>query len=199
MIYRGAPEPHDENSPLVPGSPYGISKLAQDQLALNASTDDGLDVVVARPFNHTGPRQDPNFALPGFARQLALIEAGLSPPEIRVGNLDAERDITDVRDVVEAYAQLLDRGVAGRAYNICSNTAYRIGDLLDSVIAMARVPVTRVVDPKRLRPSDLPRLVGNNTRLRTEVGWTPQRTIAETLTDTLEWWRAEAVAGRLSG
>jgi GDP-4-dehydro-6-deoxy-D-mannose reductase len=127
-----------------------------------------------------------------------MIEAGLMPPEIRVGNLDAERDLTDVRDVAGAYQRLVERGVAGRAYNICSGQAHRIGDLLNQLIALARVPVTRAVDPDRLRPSDLPRLVGDCRRLRADVGWAPTRTIGGTLADTLEWWRSEAAAGRLT-
>ncbi len=198
MIYAGSAERLDEEAPLKPASPYGLSKLAQDQLALAAARDDGLDVLVARPFNHTGPRQNPDYAIPGFARQIALIEAGLGPPEIRVGNLDAERDMTDVRDVVEAYAHLLDEGAAGRAYNICAGTAYRIGDLLDTLIAMASLPVTRAVDPERLRPSDLPRLVGDSSRLRTELGWKPRFTIGATLAETLAWWRAEVASGRVT-
>jgi GDP-4-dehydro-6-deoxy-D-mannose reductase len=198
MVYRESPLPHDEDSPQIPSSPYGLSKLAQDQLALHAALHDGLDVIIARPFNHAGPGQDANFAISGFSRQIAMIEAGLMPPEIRVGNLDAERDLTDVRDVAGAYQRLVERGVAGRAYNICSGQAHRIGDLLNQLIALARVPVTRAVDPDRLRPSDLPRLVGDCRRLRADVGWAPTRTIGGTLADTLEWWRSEAAAGRLT-
>jgi|SRR5687768_9050869 len=197
MIYRPSGEPLDEDSPLGPASPYGFSKLAQDQLALNAAREDGLEVVVARPFNHVGPGQDPSFFLSSFAKQIALIEAGLSPPEIHVGNLDAERDLTDVRDVVEAYVRLLAAGASGRPYNICSGQTHRVGDLLDRLIAMARVPVTRTVDRARLRPNDVPRLVGNSGRLRTELGWKPQRDIHVTLADTLEHWRVEVAEGRI--
>ena len=198
MIYQASAAPLTEDAPLVPSSPYGLSKLAQDQLALAAAHDDGLQVVVARPFNHFGPGQDPTFALPSFARQIALIEAGLAPAVLRVGNLDAERDLTDVRDVVDAYVRLLDRGRAGRPYNICTGTAHRIGDLLDRLMALARVPVSRTVDPERLRPSDLPRLVGDSTRIHTELGWAPRRPLEQTLADTLEWWRAAVAAGRVT-
>ena len=196
MIYRPSGEPLDEDSPLGPASPYGFSKLAQDQLALTAAREDGLDVVVARPFNHVGPGQDPSFFLSSFAKQIALIEAGLCSPEIHVGNLDAERDLTDVRDVVEAYVQLLTAGASGRAYNICSGQTHRVGDLLDRLLALARVPIARVIDPARLRPNDVPRLVGNSARLRNELGWTPQRRMDVTLADTLEYWRVEVAAGR---
>ncbi|NQW02802.1 MAG: GDP-mannose 4,6-dehydratase [Acidobacteria bacterium] len=196
MIYHASDTPLTEDAPLVPTNPYGLAKLAQDQLALLAAETDHLDVVIARPFNHVGPGQDPSFALSSFARQIARIEHGLTPAEVRVGNLDAERDLTDVRDTVRAYAQLLDTGQSGRAYNICTGLAVRIGDLLDQLIALARAPVTRAVDPARLRPSDLPRLVGDASRLRAEVGWLPQRAIADTLGDTLDWWREEVAAGR---
>jgi GDP-4-dehydro-6-deoxy-D-mannose reductase len=190
MVYQASAEPLSEAAPLAPSTPYGLSKRAQDQLALAAAGDDGLQVVVARPFNHIGPGQDPTFAVSSFARQIALIESGAMPPVIHVGNLDVERDLTDVRDVAEAYSLLLDLGTAGRPYNICSGTAHRIGDVLDRLIALARVPVTVVVDPDRLRPSDLPRLLGDPSRMRSELGWSPKRSLDDTLRDTLDWWRA---------
>lgn len=195
-IYRTSDDALDEDAPLGPASPYAFSKLAQDQLAL-VTAQDGLDVVVARPFNHVGPGQDPAFFLSSFAKQIAMIEAGLAPPGIHVGNLEAERDLTDVRDVADAYVQLLARGRSGRPYNVCSGRTHKIGDLLDRLIAMAHVPVSRVVDPERLRPSDVPRLLGDNSRLRKELGWEPTRTIGDTLTDTLEYWRTAVRDGRL--
>jgi len=198
MIYQASDEPLDEDVPLEPSSPYGLSKLAQDQLAQRAARHDDLNVVVARPFNHIGPHQNPSFALSSFARQIALIEAGVLAPEIQVGNLDAERDFTDVRDVADAYARLLDAGQPGRVYNICSDTPHRIADLLAQLMAMALVPVTLATDPTRLRPSDQPRMVGNSSRIRTELGWQPQWSIADTLAGLLQWWRDEVVAGRVT-
>lgn len=197
-IYRPSDDALDEDAALGPTSPYGLSKLAQDQLALGAARDHGLDIVVARPFNHAGPGQSPDFFLSSFARQIAVIEAGLAPPELHVGNLDAERDLTDVRDVVVAYGRLLDAGVKGRAYNVCSDQAHRIGDLLDRLVRLARVAVSRVVDPARLRPADVPRVLGSSIRLRTELNWRPRRSIDDTLADTLEHWRAELAAGRVT-
>jgi GDP-4-dehydro-6-deoxy-D-mannose reductase len=188
MIYRPSGEPHDESSPAVPSSPYGLSKLAQDRLAALAAGD-GLDVVIARPFNHTGARQDPSFSVPGFAEQIARIEAGLEPPVLRAGNLDAERDITDVRDVVDAYATLAARGSAGTAYNVCRGRAWRIGDLLELMLGGSRVPIRVEVDPARLRPIELPRLVGDNTRL-CALGWTPRIPVETMVGDVLEYWRA---------
>ncbi|HEX6322894.1 MAG TPA: GDP-mannose 4,6-dehydratase [Vicinamibacterales bacterium] len=190
MIYRRSNEPHTEASPAVPSSPYGLSKLAQDRLASLAAAD-GLDAVIARPFNHTGARQDPSFSLPGFAQQIARIEAGLDAPVLQVGNLEAERDITDVRDVVDAYAAIAARGEAGTAYNVCSGRAWRIGDLLEMMLRLTRAPIRVEVDDARLRPVELPRLVGDNTRLRA-LGWEPRIPVEDMLAGVLEYWRAQA-------
>jgi GDP-4-dehydro-6-deoxy-D-mannose reductase len=123
QVYQASEVPLDEHAPLVPSSPYGLTKLAQEQLALRSVIEDGLAVVVARPFNHAGPGQAADFALPSFARQIARIEAGLERPIIRAGNLDARRDMTDVRDVVDAYLLLAACGLPGEAYNVCSGRA----------------------------------------------------------------------------
>jgi GDP-4-dehydro-6-deoxy-D-mannose reductase len=195
FVYRPAHTALTEHSPLVPANPYGLSKLAQDDLARRAHDDEGLDVVIARPFNHIGPRQSPSFSVPSFARQIAAIEGGRNAPEIHVGNLEARRDLTDVRDVVAAYERLMEAGVAGRAYNICSGRAIRIGDVLDQLIAMARVPVSVVKDPARMRPSDTPLLLGDSSRLREELGWAPGFSLDRTLRDTLEWWRGTTADG----
>jgi GDP-4-dehydro-6-deoxy-D-mannose reductase len=140
----------------VPPTPYGLSKLAQDRLAARMAAEDGLDVVIARPFNHAGPRQSKSCAVASFARQIARIEAGLTSPEIRVGNLDARRDITDVRDVVEAYELLMAGAPDARPYNICSGRAWRIGDLLEELTHLSSVPVSVVVDQDKFRPNDMP-------------------------------------------
>ena len=191
MVYRVNDEPValDEDAPLVPASPYGLSKLAQEQLALRAATEDGVEIVLARPFNHAGPRQDSAFAVAGFARQIALIEAGRGEAVIHVGNLDAVRDLTDVRDVADAYERLMQAAPSGRPYNVCSGRGVRIGDVLDELIRQSRVPVRVAVDPDRLRPSDTPRFVGNPNRIRQELGWMPRHALVDTLRDTLEWWR----------
>jgi GDP-4-dehydro-6-deoxy-D-mannose reductase len=199
MIYRPGPDALTEDAPLVPSSPYGLSKLAQDQLARLAATQDGLDVVVARPFNHIGPGQDPSFAVASFSRQIALIEAGHVPASLRVGNLEARRDLTDVRDVVAAYLQLMasrSHAPAGSAFNVCSGRAYRIGDLLDALLRLATVPIAVAADPERMRPSDVPLLLGSHDRLTRMSGWLPRVAINDTLADTLAWWRSEVAAGR---
>ena len=190
MIYAPSNEPHTEASPAIPSSPYALSKLAQDRLAALAA-EDGLDVVIARPFNHTGPRQDPSFSIPGFAEQIALIERGRHEPVLRVGNLDAERDIIDVRDVVDAYQVLAERGERGVAYNVCGGHAWRIGDLLDRLLRLARTRIRVELDPERLRPAEIPHLAGNNARLRA-LGWQPRIGVDEMLVSVLEFWRSRA-------
>jgi GDP-4-dehydro-6-deoxy-D-mannose reductase len=189
QIYQPGDDPISETAPLLPPSPYGLSKLAQDQLALHAARDEGLDVVIARPFNHAGPRQEPAFAMPGFARQIARIEAGLAPAVIRVGNLDARRDLTDVRDVADAYVRIVEAAPRGRPYNVCSGRAWRIGDLLEELLHLARTAIRVETDPARMRPNDMPVLQGNAARARAELGWTPHIPIEQTLKDTLEYWR----------
>lgn len=190
MVYRPRDAALDEGSPIGPTSPYGISKLAQERLGLKACIEDHLQVVITRSFNHVGPRQDPSFAASGFARQIALIEAGLAEPVLRVGNLDARRDLTDVRDTVRAYRLLMERGRPGAPYNVCSGRAHRIGDLLDSLLSRARASVRIAVDPSLFRPNDLPVLLGSPARLMEETGWRPEYSIEQTLSDLLAYWRA---------
>lgn len=194
QVYQASDDPIREDAALVPSNPYGLSKLAQDQLALRAAHDEHLDVIVARPFNHIGPRQEAGFAVSNFARQIARIEAGLAPPQLHVGNLDARRDITDVRDVVDAYNLLMERGVAGRAYNICSGRAWRMQDLLDELLHLSSAPIQVEIDQARLRPNDIAIVQGDATRIRSELGWTPTIRVEQTLRDTLDWWRSETAA-----
>jgi GDP-4-dehydro-6-deoxy-D-mannose reductase len=194
QVYRTGDDPIREDAPLVPSSPYGLTKLAQDQLALQAASD-GLDVVVARPFNHIGPRQTPGFAVASFARQVARIEAGLESPVMRVGNLETRRDMTDVRDVADAYVRIMESGLAGRPYNVCSGRARRMRDLLERLCELASVDITIETDPARLRPNDVPVIEGDATRLRAELEWRPHIDLDQTLRDTLDWWRAEVRAG----
>jgi len=188
MIYRSSPQPIGEDAPIQPSSPYGLSKLAQEQLALRAM-DDGLDVRIGRAFNHIGPRQDPSFAASGFAKQIAEIEAGRRQPEIVVGNLEARREATHVADTVRAYCTIVERGAPGRPYNVCSGEAYAVGDILDRLIAKARVNVAVRVDPSRLRPNDVPALAGDPARIRDELGWMPAIGLDDTLGDILDYWR----------
>src|SRR5207249_510617 len=150
----------------------GVSKLAQELLACRAMADD-LEVAIARSFNHFGPRQDPSFVASSFARQIAEIESGRREPELLVGNLDARRDLTDVRDTVRAYVMLVDHGRSGRPYNVCSGCAVTVRELLDRLLGRSRVKIKVRVDPDRYRPNDAPLIVGDPSRIRSEVGWTP--------------------------
>ena len=190
LVYATSNAALDENHPLAPSSPYGLSKLAQEMLA--ARTNGALGVTIARPFNHFGPRQDPIFAASGFARRIADIEHGRWAPEIAVGNLEARRDLTDVRDTVRAYQLILERGIPGRPYNVCTGRAIAIRELLDRLLARARVPITVKVDPSRYRPNDTPVLLGDPSRLRDELGWTPAIPLEQTLDDLLEYWRGRS-------
>jgi GDP-4-dehydro-6-deoxy-D-mannose reductase len=185
-VYAPSASALDEDAPVRPTSPYGVSKLAQEMEALCAVRDESLHVVVVRPFNHIGLGQEPAYFAPSFARQLARIEAGLDEPVLRVGNLEARRDLSDVRDVVRAYRLLLPRASAGAIVNVCRGEAYVIGDLLQQMVAQCRVNVRIETDPARLRPSDTPLLLGDHARLTGLTGWRPEVPLARTLADILD-------------
>jgi GDP-4-dehydro-6-deoxy-D-mannose reductase len=197
-VYARSAEPITESHPLQPGSPYAVTKLAQEALALRSRAEDGVEVVVARAFNHTGPRQSADFAAPAFARQVALIERGLAEPVIRVGNLDAERDLTDVRDTVRAYAALMEQGEDGAVYNVANGIGRSIRTVLDGLIARSTHRVEVQIDPTRLRPNDTPRLVGDATRLGKTTGWAPAIPFDQTLDDLLAWWRGPGLDAELT-
>ncbi|APH60072.1 GDP-mannose 4,6-dehydratase [Granulibacter bethesdensis] len=188
--------PLDENAPPAPMNLYGATKAAAD-LALGALAGEGLRVIRARPFNHTGPGQSEDFVLPAFAAQIAAIEAGRHPPVMSVGNLDSWRDFLDVRDVCAAYVNMLthaDRLVPpGSKYapifNIASGTSHRIGDLLDRLLSRSRVSIRTETDPSRLRPADIPHAEGNATLARSVLGWVPRIALEQTLGDLLDDYR----------
>jgi GDP-4-dehydro-6-deoxy-D-mannose reductase len=189
MIYRASNRPISEDDPLEPASPYGLSKLAQEQLGVRARQEDGIDVVLTRSFNHMGPRQEPSFAAASMARQLALIECGRAEPVIHVGNLAARRDLTDVRDTVRAYALLMARGRPAAPYNVCSGVAYAMSEVLDGLRSRVPVDVRVEIDADRLRPNDPPVLVGNPARLGADTGWAPEIGFERMLDDLIDYWR----------
>jgi len=197
-VYREAPEPLTEQHALAPGSPYAVSKLAQEMLALGMHRDEGLDIVQTRSFNHTGPRQLPAFAAPSFARQIATIEAGLAEPVLRVGNLSARRDISDVRDVARAYRLILEGGRSGATYNVCSGEGHAIQEIVDGLCARASVAVRVEVDPALYRPNDTPLVLGSHAALTADTGWTPAVSFDRMLDDLLAYWRGQVreLAGR---
>jgi GDP-4-dehydro-6-deoxy-D-mannose reductase len=191
LVYRESRQPLSEDDALGPATPYAVSKLAQEMLGRRGIHEDGQEVFLTRPFNHTGARQDPSYAAPGFARQIARIEKGQAPAEIWVGNLDAARDLHDVRDTVRAYRAIVEKGRSGTVYNVCAGQAFTIRHVLDRLIALSRVPVTVRVDPARFRPNDNPVLVGDRRRIELETGWRPEIPLEKTLADLLDYWRRE--------
>lgn len=188
LIYKPSTEAVAEEDAIGPVSPYGVSKLAQEMLGRRWA-DEGLAVVVTRSFTHLGPGQSRSYAASSFASQVARIEAGKSPPVIEVGSLDARRDLTDVRDTVQAYIALMSRGQPGRPYNVCSGESHRIGDVLDGLLQHAQVKVTVRTDPTRLRPQDNDVLLGDRNRITSEIGWRPRIPLETTLHDLLAFWR----------
>ena len=198
LVYRQSSEALTEDAPIGPASPYAVSKLAQEQLGVRFVSEDNQAVMLTRSFNSIGPRQSPFFAASSFARWIAAIEAGQAEPTIYVGNLDAQRDLTDVRDTVRAYCDLVARGTPGRIYNVCSGRAYPIRDVLDGLLALAQVHVEVQIHRSRLRPNDNPVLLGDAARARTELGWEPRVPLDRTLRDLLDYWRQE-LAGQTAG
>ena len=188
-VYAPSPTPIAEDHPLGPASPYALSKLAQEQLALRAASEDGLQVIVTRSFNHTGPRQKPSFVAPSIARQIAAIERGALEPVIRVGNLDAQRDLLDVRDAVRAYAALMNAGTPGAVYNVASGVGRPVRAVLDALVSRSRVPIRVEADAERMRANDIPILIGDATRLREATGWEPEISFDRMLDDLLGYWR----------
>ncbi len=181
--------PISESNPLRPLSTYAVSKIAQDYLGYQYFQSYGLKVVRTRGFNHTGPRRGDVFVTSNFAKQLGRIKAGLSEPVIRVGNLTATRDFTDVRDMVRAYWLAVTKGKPGEVYNIASGQAITIQELLDRLIELTDVEVEIQQDPERMRPSDVEILIGDYSKFREDTGWEPQIPFEQTLRDTVEYWR----------
>lgn len=183
--------PLDEDTPLRPDSPYGVSKITQDYLGLQYFISHKMHIVRVRPFNHIGPRQNERFVAANFAKQVAEIEAGLHEPKLCVGNLDAQRDFTDVRDMVRGYVLALERGMAGEVYNIGSGIPRAIRELVETYQRLARVPFKIEYDPQRTRPSDTPVSYCDATKLKRATGWETEIPFEQTLADTLEYWRGK--------
>jgi GDP-4-dehydro-6-deoxy-D-mannose reductase len=178
--------PITEDTELRPTSPYAVSKITQDMLALQYCLSHDLPIMRARPFNHFGPGQGENFVAPAFAMQIARIEAGQQEPIIKVGDLSPQRDFTDVRDIVRAYHLIMERGAPGAVYNVACGQAHSIQSLLDHLLAYSDREIEVVVDPDRLRPGDMPILRGDYTRLKQATGWQPQIPFEQTLADILD-------------
>lgn len=178
-----------EETRLNPVSPYGISKCALSMLVNLYHKSYGLNVTHARPFNHIGPGQKLGFVTTDFAYQIAQINKGRTQePIIRIGNLKSARDFTDVRDIVEAYYHIACFGKAGEAYNVCTGQGVNIQDIVEILISFSNKKINLVVDPSRIRVSDIPRLVGNPEKLFTLTGWQPKRKLEDTLRDIYDYW-----------
>jgi GDP-4-dehydro-6-deoxy-D-mannose reductase len=195
-VYAPSESALKESDPVAPTNPYALSKLAQEQLALRAFSDDGLEIVMVRAFNHTGPRQSPTFVAPSMARQIALIECGQVDPVMRVGNLESRRDFSDVRDVVRAYVSLMELGNAGEIYNVGSGTGRSIQSLLDALRSRSRVAIRVETDPARLRPTETSAVIADTSRIREQTRWQPRISFESMLDHLLEYWRAELRGSR---
>lgn len=182
--------PIKETNPLRPLSPYAVSKVGQDMLGYQYWMSWKVDSVRTRGFNHEGPRRGPVFVASDFAKQIADIEKGRKAPVLHVGNLDAKRDFTDVRDMVRAYVLALEKCEPGEVYNICRGQCWTIRETLDMLLAMSKVDIEVRQDPARLRPSDVQILLGDNSKFVKATGWQPVIPFERTLADMLEYWRA---------
>lgn len=189
-VYDGGQQPPiSEQSPLLPASPYAASKLGQESFGLYYLSQ-GFEVVIARPFNHIGPGQQPGFLVPDLAKQIAELEQ-TGGGSLKVGNLQAKRDYTDVRDVVRAYQALTKNGTPGEIYNVCSGRSVSGQTILDGLLALSQVSIKAEVDPGKLRPNEVPDIYGSADKIKASTGWAPEIAIDQTLADTLEYWRSQ--------
>ena len=185
--------PLDELAPLRPVSPYAVSRVAGEWIARMYYESFGIHAVVTRAFMHIGPGQPPSFATAEWARQIALAEVGKVEPVVRTGNLEGMREFGDVRDVVRAYRLVLEKGEPGDAYNVATGEPHRLGEVLDLLIEMSSIAISKAIDPDKLRPVDFPVLYGDASKLERATGWKPSFRLTETLADLLKYWR-EVVA-----
>ena len=181
--------PIKETNPLRPLSPYAVSKVAMDYLGYQYHRSYDMNIVRTRGFNHTGPRRGETFVTSNFAKQIAMIEKGKQEPVIHVGNLEAQRDWTDVRDMVGGYLAAVQKCDPGEVYNICSGKAVKVADMLNLLLSYSKMKVETKEDPARMRPSDVPVLIGDNTKFVQKTGWKPEIPFEKTMEDLLNYWR----------
>ncbi|MBU4349097.1 GDP-mannose 4,6-dehydratase [bacterium] len=190
--------PINEDCPLKPLNPYSISKVSADFLSYFYFKNYHLNIIRVRPFNHIGPRQSPEFVCSSFAKQITEIEKGLKEPTINVGNLEAKRDFTDVRDMVRAYWLTIQKGELGEVYNICSGKAISIEELLEKMLNLCEKNIKVKQDPKRVRPSDVSLLLGSSTKFTKKTGWEPEIPFENTLRQILDYWREKDLIDEVS-
>lgn len=179
-----------ETTPVYPGNPYAITKLTQNLFGSLYAKAYGMHVVMVRAFNHVGPGQTPQFVVADFCKQAAEIAAGVREPVMRVGNLSAARDFTDVRDVVRAYGLLIQYGKSGETYNVGSGKAIVIEELLKRIIAQSGAEITIEVDPEKLRPVEIPVIQADISKLQADTGWMPEIPLEQTIGETLAYWKS---------
>jgi GDP-4-dehydro-6-deoxy-D-mannose reductase len=182
--------PVKETCELDFASPYSVAKVGQENLAALYAKR-GIKSVIARPFNHIGPRQQPGFLIPDLTKQIAELEKADGEATLRVGNLASKRDFTDVRDIVRAYVLLAEKGKAGEIYNVCTGKSRSGKEMIDALLALSTKKIKTEEDPDRMRPSDIPDLYGDPSKLERDTGWKPEVPLEQTLMDTLEYWRSQ--------
>ncbi len=185
--------PVTEDHPLRPINPYAVSKASVDLLAHQYFMAYKMPVYIARAFSHSGPGQKTVAVLSDWAFQIAKIDLGLTPPQLKVGNTSVQRDYTDVRDVIRAYVDILEKGKAGTPYNVCSGKGYKLSDLLDKYRLLIKKDVEIISDKSRMRPVDIPILIGSYQKLATDTGWKPAIPIETTLSDSFKFWHHHLV------
>ncbi len=190
-VYAPADRALREDDPVCPNNPYGTSKLAQEMVAMRAWQDDGIPGLIARAFNHVGPRQAPSFLAPSVAKQIAAIEAGRLEPVLKVGNIEPQRDIMDVRDTVRAYRAMMQSASPGEPYNVCAGRPVAVKELIALFVKHATVPIRIEQDPARFRPNDTPLLLGDVSRLHRDTGWSTEISLETTVLDLLAFWRVQ--------
>ena len=190
-VYAPSTRALRESDPVTPNTPYGTSKLAQEMVTGRAWEDDRIPGLIARSFNHVGPRQSPSFVASSLAKQIAEIEAGRREPKLTMGNMETQRDLMDVRDTVRAYRAMMESATPGVPYNVCSGKPTAIRTLVDLFVAKARVDVAVVQDAALFRPNDTPVVLGDLSRIHADTGWSPQIPLEKTVADLLNYWRGQ--------
>ena len=188
--------PISEDTILRPGNIYAATKACQNMIGSIYAQAYDMELMLVRSFNHMGPGQAPLFVVSDFCKQVAEIELGLKEPVIRVGNLSAKRDFTDVRDVVRAYAMLIQKGMAGETYNVGSGKAMEIRKILDLIVGMSSAKISVEVDPNKIRPVDVPIIEADISKIHDVTGWKPEISIEQTIRETLDYWRENLGGGK---
>jgi GDP-4-dehydro-6-deoxy-D-mannose reductase len=191
QVYAPASGSLTEESPLRPDNPYAASKAMAEMLAALYRDRTSGGIITARPFNHTGCGQPPNFVLPSIAKQFAEIESGLRPPKLNLGNIAVGRDFTDVRDVVRAYWMLLESGKTSEVYNVCSGTAILLSDIIGMFQTISGIDITIEIDPDKVRAREVTEIYGDPGKLQAETGWQRQISLQKTVEDMLNCWRSQ--------